>query len=290
MYDSLPLQPKEGGITPTIFTLQVEKLRLIAYMAFWGMCLFAMVVSKAAVAGSLGPCPLNEGDEPTYGMHCSVLMDTFGFNNICVYWDYSPSREATALVYPIFEYTLALYVVMGYLQIKNDYDNKKADSVIYNAASVLLWIKIILIAWFRMIFVCSVFQTPIPFFGTEMPAVVAHTLGFFGMQFALILIAVENVVYIVYNKKTMLSMSVETTKVMAIVYVVVLAVITGLKISWASSIFITGTPWIGAPWPHIFDRVWMLLAAVMPVFFSLYGMKTEPDMVISIVNQPSGST
>lgn len=86
MYDSLPLQPKEGGITPTIISFQVEKLRLIAYMAFWGMCLFAMMVSKVAVAGSLGPCSLKEGDEPTYGMHCSALMDMFGFNNVsCVF-------------------------------------------------------------------------------------------------------------------------------------------------------------------------------------------------------------
>lgn len=71
-----------GGITPTFIKFQVEKLRLICYLSFWGMCLFAMFVSSNTVAKTLGPCSLNEGDEPTFGMHCSVLMEVFGFNNV----------------------------------------------------------------------------------------------------------------------------------------------------------------------------------------------------------------
>lgn len=84
------------------------------------------------------------------------------------------------MVYPIFEYSLSLYVIFDYLQIKNDYDNQMVDSFIYKSSGFYFWIKIVLIAWFRMIFVCSVLDGPIPFFGGEMPSVVAHTLGFFG--------------------------------------------------------------------------------------------------------------
>lgn len=156
----------------------------------------------------------------------------------------------------------------------------------YNAVSTLLWFKIVLIAWFRMIFVCSVFQDSIPLlFGGELSAVEAHTLGFFGMQFALILIAFENVTYLIYKEKEMWGMSSDVTKKAAIAYLITLATVTFLKISWASSIFIFGTPWFDAPWPHIFDRTWMFLVAIMPLFFSLYGMRTEPDMVITIANQ-----
>ena len=67
---------------PTVYTFKVEQLRLFAYISFWGMCLFAIIVSTFTVTPYLGPCPLNEGDEPTYGMHCSVLMGAFGFNNV----------------------------------------------------------------------------------------------------------------------------------------------------------------------------------------------------------------
>lgn len=184
---------------------------------------------------------------------------------------------------------MLIYVVFDHLQLRNDFENGKCPAVVYKTSSSLFWVKIVLIAWFRMIFVCSVFQDPIPMFGYEMPAVVAHTLGFFGMQFALILIAFENVSYLVYNEKEMWGMSVSVTKIMGIVYLVLLAAVTVLKISWASSIFIFGTPWISAPWPHIFDRTWMLLVALMPIFFSLYGQRTEPTMVVTIANEPKSS-
>lgn len=94
-----------GGITPTFIKFQVEKLRLICYLSFWGMCLFAMFVSSNTVAKTLGPCSLNEGDEPTYGMHCSVLMEVFGFNNVSItsVWFYLSSRLSfsvrTKLIY-----------------------------------------------------------------------------------------------------------------------------------------------------------------------------------------------
>ena len=190
------------------------------------------------------------------------------------------------MIYPIFEYTLILYIVLDFFQIKNDYENGKVKDGMFSTANILFWVKIVLVAWFRMIFVCTVLGEPISFFGAEMPSVVAHTLGFFGMQFALILVAFENVSYLFYTGKSMFGMSIFWTQVSAVVYLVLLATLTLLKISWASSIFIWGEPWISDPWPSIFDRSWMLLAAFMPIPFSIYGMRTEPTMVISIVNQP----
>lgn len=271
---------------PTKYQVKVEKYRLIAYIGFWFMCFLAMIVTKFAVAPNLGPCPKTEGAEPTYGLHCSVLVENFGFNNICVNWDYSPSREVTALVYPVFEYTLLIYIVLNYLQIKNDFDNNKVGSGILKSANVLFWVKVVLVAWFRMIFVCTVTQDPIPFFGTEISPVLGHTLGFFGMQFALILIAFENLLYAFYTNQRIFRMSPRMTKIVSVIYLSSLLIITCFKISWAMSIFATGSPWVGAPWPHIFDRMWMLLAAVLPVFFSINGMRTEPDMEIIVVNKP----
>ena len=186
------------------------------------------------------------------------------------------------MVYPLFEYALIAYIILDHIQTKNDYDNGKVPPGMYSAAKVLLWVKLVLVAWFRMIFVCSVFQPSIPIFGIEISAVVAHTLGFFGMQFALILLAAHNVMQIYYDEKKMMGMSVSASRCMAMFYLVALTVVTGLKISWASSIFITGTPWIDAPWPHIFDRTWLVLAAFMPLVFSWNSMNSESKMVFSI--------
>jgi len=270
---------------PSVFQFKVEGFRLFTYTSFWLMCVFAFIVSMTTVKNYLGPCPLQEGDEPTYGMHCSDLQRTFGFNNICVYWDYSPARELTAMVYPIFEYSMVAYIIVNYLQIKNDFENQRIGTKIYKPASILLWVKLLFVAWFRMIFVVSVTQEPISIFGTEIPAVVGHTLGFFGMQFALILIAFEDIVYIFYKEIPMWPMSVKTTKNMSVLYLVLLIIVTALKISWASSIFVSGIPWFVDPWPHILDRVWLVLAAVMPFLFAIHGVKNEPPMVITVLNE-----
>jgi len=190
------------------------------------------------------------------------------------------------MVYPIFEYSLIAYIVAGYFQIKNDFDNNKVPAGIMTSAKYLFWVKMILVAWFRMIFVIAITQDPIPFFGTEISAVAGHTLGFFGLQFALVLIAVENVCYIYYMEKTMWFMSSKVMKVMAVIYLVLLSILTGMKISWASTIFIYGKPWITGAWPHLFDRAWLFLAAFLPLVFSWHGMRTEPYLVLRLSNEP----
>ena len=81
MYQSVP-KVENAAATPTVLKVQVEGVRFQAYLTFWGMCLFAMICTKLFVEDTLGPCPLTEGAEPTYGLHCSALMTTFGFNNV----------------------------------------------------------------------------------------------------------------------------------------------------------------------------------------------------------------
>lgn len=82
MYQSVGTAEGGSSLSPTVFRVQVEKFRFIAYMFFWGMCIFAIICSTFTVAPNLGPCPESPGAEPTYGMHCSVLMSVFGFNNV----------------------------------------------------------------------------------------------------------------------------------------------------------------------------------------------------------------
>jgi hypothetical protein len=176
------------------------------------------------------------------------------------------------------------YIIVDYLQIVNDYDNDRVSDGIMKSSRILLWFKIVLVSWFRMIFVCSVTGENIPIFGFQLKSVEAHTLGFFGMQFGLILIAFQNVVYIYYMGVSMWGMSADLTKYMATLYLVLLAIITCLKISWASSIFIYGEPWISGGWPKLFDRSWMFLAAFMPLLFATHAIKTEPHMMIQITN------
>lgn len=186
----------------------------------------------------------------------------------------------------MFEYSLLIYIFLNFYQIRNDFDNDKVGSRMILSTKILFWVKIVLVAWFRMIFIVTVTQDSIPFFGTKMSPVVGHTLGFLGMQVALILVAFENVVYLFYTNQRIFGMPPGVSKKAAILYLSSLIVVTVLKVSWAISLFANGTPWIGAPWPHIFDRFWMVLAAVLPIFFAINGMRTEPEMEIILRNKP----
>lgn len=88
---------------PPAVSLQVhpEALRIISHVAFWAMVLFAICMHKLFVRG------VDMDDTP--------LVRLFGYNNICIYWDYSPSRELTALFYPLVEFPLLAYVMLYWL-------------------------------------------------------------------------------------------------------------------------------------------------------------------------------
>lgn len=90
-------------LNPTKFQIRVEKFRLIAYISFWFMCFFAMLVTSIAVAPNLGPCPKTEGAEPTYGLHCSVLVEKFGFNNVSAFFSV------------VFQHLLLFYLFLSLL-------------------------------------------------------------------------------------------------------------------------------------------------------------------------------
>jgi hypothetical protein len=203
-----------------------------------------------------------------------------------VFWDYSPAKEATALVYPLFEYLVIAYVIATYLQTTNNFHNNKLSAHIRKSSQIFLFLKIVLISWFRMIFVCSVLADPIPIFGTILAPATAHTLGFLGMQFALIIIAFEDLIYIHYKGVSMWGMSVDVTKKTVVVYFAIFFITTCLKISLASSLFINGDLWLSGSWPQIFDRAWMVLAGFMPLLFSVHGIKNEPEIMIQITEVP----
>jgi hypothetical protein len=56
-------------------------------------------------------------------------MRIFPGLQICTNWDYSPARELTAMYYPLFEYSLLLYLVLDFLVSAISYkkDNNNRD-------------------------------------------------------------------------------------------------------------------------------------------------------------------
>ena len=267
------------------FNLQPEFLRMVTYVMFWFMVgcsiLFhkTLVLPKGAEACQTGESCLFPVD-----MSNTPLTRTLGYNNICINWDYTPSRELTAMIYPFVEYPLIAYAVIDYVQIYRDYLDKDLPSWFFKLATGVLPIKILLLAWFRMIFVFEAFKST-----------TFHTMPFVGLQISLVLVALQNALYWTTHKTPLYvkQLGQAWTNRLIWAYVVCLVLVTAFKITFVTSIFL-GSPVLDI---HngfsnsvcaLADKVWMLLAAVIPFFLAAYQRRIEVPLTISIGASANG--
>jgi len=125
------------------FTIHPETIRLIAYINFW------LMVGLAAIVTRLGVFPYPYDVE-------NPLFNTFGYSNICINWDYSPSIYITSLIYITVEFPLLLYVAMFWLRLLQEYYANDITHTTFVICSVLSVIEFLLIFIFRMAFVSRV--------------------------------------------------------------------------------------------------------------------------------------
>eukprot|EP00485_Elphidium_margaritaceum_P003315 CAMPEP_0202693318 /NCGR_PEP_ID=MMETSP1385-20130828/7468_1 /ASSEMBLY_ACC=CAM_ASM_000861 /TAXON_ID=933848 /ORGANISM="Elphidium margaritaceum" /LENGTH=281 /DNA_ID=CAMNT_0049348979 /DNA_START=69 /DNA_END=911 /DNA_ORIENTATION=+ len=179
------------------FSVTPEWWRFIAYLAFWGMCILAIVVTKLYVKDRLaaGPsdgaaCGPFQRNDPDFGVRPgegfdfdsqSHLVHLFGFSNICANWDYSPSREITAMFYPLFEYSLLIYLFLDFVATTLAHKRGEIEPLFWRLSQIFFPICVFFCAQFRMIFVCLAYESA-----------QQHTAGFLGLQIALILVAMHN--------------------------------------------------------------------------------------------------
>jgi hypothetical protein len=245
-----------------------ETLRLLGYGAFWTMVMLAVIVTRTFV----------EADFTN-----SSLVKTFGYNNICINWDYSPSREITAMFYPLVEFPLVGYVLLTFLQARQDFWANKIPKSFYTFCCVALPFQLVLLVWFRMIFVVDGLVEPI-----------GHTVGFLGLQIVLVLVSIQNGVYNYIRgqvfpclRKYPVEKSKRWTAALTLMYVSVMIVVTLAKLIIALTLF-AGSPLIdtkspaGAKVAYGFDVLWMLVAAVMPIPFAIMERMSEPAIKVTL--------
>lgn len=200
-----------------------------------------------------------------------------------MYWDYTPSRELTALFYPLFEYSFLLYVILDYFQIRLCFKSSTRTNVLV-WTNISLPIKIILIAWFRMIFVYQVNMKQPDYgegYGPYLEGALGHTMGFFGLQLALILVAVENVLFIHYTQVEY-PIGLTGTRIASSLYILVVIPLTLFKI------YVAFTALIGRKINHfmvigrIVDLLWMVLIALMPLLFAQVERKRSAHLKITV--------
>lgn len=210
-------------------------------------------------------------------------------------WDYSPSRELTAIVYVAFEYLLLLYIVFEFAMNALSYKKGLVSSSFWTFAKIAFPFEVIFVALFRMIFIVLAYTD-----------VRGHTAGFLGLQIMLTLNSIINVWYIldtgVYYRWLG---GLEGTRIAFYIYLYCNYAIMAIKLyltafvvfsfggpdviypAWAKQEFIFGKV-VG----EIIDLVWMFFYAIMPLIVSYIRKDTEPKIFVNLKmeNVPSFST
>ena len=219
---------------------------------------------------------------------CLVFLTTLPTSNtgichrnpqICSNWDYSPAREIVALIYPVFEYTLLLYLVADFVNTAISFHKGWVSRRYFRVARVLFPVMILLCSWFRMIFVILVYENAR-----------GHTAGFLGLQLTLMMVACLNVWYISETKIEYDFLGgLRGTRVCALTYLVCDLAVSATKF-WLDVHVVVGYPY--PSWGttqvgdqvvgQIVDHIWMIFNAILPLIISYVRSRNERPLEVSV--------
>jgi len=295
--------PEAEGETLNVH-LNVEMIRVVAYVNFFIMIGVAVIIAnvkmrdvllagptQAAIDAGQQNCPPFDGAMgdrvepnvlPGEGFDFvtqSHLNRAFGYNNICTTWDYSPSREIVAMVYPIFEYALLLYLFFDYIQAVVYFKKGWCSKAYFRTFSVLIVFMLIGCAWFRMIFVVIAYQK-----------VAGHTAGFLCLQITLFVTAMMNTWFIIDTKQSFAWLGGRKgTMAVAIVYMLLDSVISCFKFYLTGAIVFQkaaapismdeiGSLYVG----QVVDNLWTVCNAVVPLCVAMIRASSDNALYITI--------
>ena len=77
------------------------------------------------------------------------IVAVVGFSNICSNWDYSPSRDIAAMIYPAMEYSFLIYLCLDFVADKLAHMRGELDSWVWSITKICFPINLILVSEFR---------------------------------------------------------------------------------------------------------------------------------------------
>jgi len=197
------------------------------------------------------------------------LVKTFGYNNMCVNWDYEPSTTLTALIYPVVEVPLLIYVFTSQFKF---HTHPKVSATMRTLVFCSGVLQFFLAVTFRLIFVENAFLHTL-----------LHTVPFMGLQVGLVLIALQNHYYRYHITNPLKG----DRKILSHFYLFSLVAVTAAKLFLNTNIFlgnfvVSTMPSVGMAGEWL-DRFWMILAAFVPMLLAIYIRATDPTGVVSVV-------
>lgn len=185
------------------------------------------------------------------------------------------------MVYPLFEYSLLIYLLMDFTTIAVSYKKGWVSKRFWTLTKIFFPIQVVLCMWFRMIFVVLAYVN-----------VQGHTAGFLGLQLALAMVALLNVCYILETKVEYRFLGGERgTRMWARIYLYGDLIISAFKIYLSAFVVVTDSypQWAKTPTGipkmnigRVIDIIWMILNAILPLFISFARARSEKALTITI--------
>jgi hypothetical protein len=232
-------------------TLVVEKLRLRAYASFLVVVLVGILLTNL-----FANIDLND----------SLLMQVFGFNNICVYFDYPPSTYVLPFLWAITLVLMLQYMVAHWLQMSAQVEQGTLNRKLYRILTRMKLFEAFTVVSFSTIFAVSPEGWNHTLF--------IHTVPFFLLQIGLVSQAISNTLHGTksgYWRRLGLPAWFNRA---AITYCILFSIIVFFKILSATNAM------AGSPWWHQtdllkrvaqdFDRMFFFLAVVVPMVKMAY--------------------
>ena len=224
-----------------IWEINPEGVRLYAYLCFWLLVIIGawLTIKYSNVDFQNNP-----------------LFHMFGYNNICILFDAYPSTYVIQSIWVINYLLLTCYIITSWLRIYEGYLISIVTNLDFTLFSISSGIELISIILFTTVF--SVTPEESMFF---------HIGPFTFLILALSLLAIKN--YIYYNRIADLT---KNEKILGLLYLAIHLFASLFKISMqinglSGDYFYNTMAYVG--FHQFIDRLWMVTAALLPIYFSL---------------------
>jgi hypothetical protein len=263
--------------------LVVEKLRLMGYAGFWLVVITGIILTRLFA-------DLN--------LETSLLTKVFGYNNICVYFDYAPSTYVLPFLWAVTLVMLLLYIVVHWIHMRDEVQAGTLSPALYNTLTSLKGFEALTLISFTTIFAVNP-SAP----SHDNYTLAIHTAPFFLLQLGMVSLAMSNTLHGIrsgyWQRLDLPSWFARG----AIVYCIIFAMVVAFKIPVATNamalafmspeelnglentIWWEQTPLLKSIAMFV-DKMFLVCAAVIPILKAGYLVRYRSDRIDVVVLTP----
>jgi hypothetical protein len=253
----MPVDRVDGSLDKSL-SFVVEKLRLRGYAGFWVVVVTGVILTRFF---------------SSVDMEHTLLHQVFGYNNICVYFDYPPSNYVLPFLWAITLVLLLMYIAAHWLHMRAEVQQGTLSLPLYRTLAGLKAFEAFTLVSFSTIFAVS----PEGWDRT----LYIHTAPFFLLQLGMVSLALSNTLHGIrsgYWRR--LGMPAWFVKG-AIAYCVVFAMIVAFKVPVATNAMANGRWWVQTDslerLAGVVDTAFLVCAAIIPMMKASYLVYLRSD-------------